>query len=250
MINRIVTFFIYLTYFISLASFSFNYYLKYTNLTFDQFKKQYFPSEKDTKSEQKIPLYTQSEIAIDFTRMNGQGYGELFDITTGQENVSLEKTKNGANLQIGQGGTTVLFVKPITAAKNFEILTKFIPLESGIFILAVRTQTDNVFGYYLEFTGIGYKTWHIYKLKTRGRTDMKRILDNGEVPGGEPLEANKPLWVKMRLYNDTITAYLSYNGKNYIQLSKISDNEYSRGRIGMVATSRLLIENLYYRKLE
>lgn len=150
--------------------------------------------------------------------------------TTDKQMLILDNRNNIISLMVRNMKTypMVTTMKEIINSNNYSYQVAFSPLTetwSGLFL---RGDIQNRYGYYFMVNGLGGNKWQIYKLFKDG----VKILGTGIVPN---LQFKKGEWyyLKAEVTGDTIKAYLSKDGKEFISLGTVSDNEFISGGIGL-----------------
>lgn len=144
------------------------------------------------------------------------------------------------------GASLSLFNK-ITGVKNFTYTAKIIPQKTGTFGINGRTDLSTSYGYYLEIGGIGTGSWRLYKV---GKViDISPIieLDGGSIANFQ-IEANQPVWLRLRTSGSTITGSLSTDGKNFTKLTEKNDSEHKSGGIGVQTAGSFLLESVEFQQ--
>lgn len=168
------------------------------------------------------------------------------DIRTLAPNMlSYKDYNNQAYLNIWRSTTNLALIKKVTGVKNFTYTAKIIPLEIGTFGINARTDISNSYGYYFDLSGIGSGAWQLYKTG-KPIEGVGPRLDNGEI-ANYLVEENKPIWMRLKLSGNTISAYISLNGKDFTQLSEKIDSELKSGSIGFqTGGSSFLVESIEF----
>ena len=160
-----------------------------------------------------------------------ENYQEEDFRTDSPNTLSLKNYNKQTYLNIWRFDKNLALFKKVTGVKNFTYTAKIIPQQIGTFGINARTDISNTYGYYLELSGIGSGAWQLYK-NGKPVEGIGARLDNGEI-ANFLLEENKPVWLRLKLSGNVITAYLSINGKDFTRLTEKNDPELKSGGIGL-----------------
>ena len=99
----------------------------------------------------------------------------------------------------------------------------------------------------MEIGGIGTGSWRLFK--TGKIVDVSPVteLDSGSIANFQ-IEANQPVWLRLSISGDTITGYLSTDGKNFTKLTEKNDSELKSGGIGVQTTGSFLLESIEFKQ--
>lgn len=155
---------------------------------------------------------------------------------------------NGKNyINFWSIGASLSIFNKVSGVKNFTYTAKIIPQKVGAFGINGRTDLSTSYGYFLEIGGIGTGSWRLFK--TGKIVDVSPVteLDSGSIANFQ-IEANQPVWLRLSISGDTITGYLSTDGKNFTKLTEKNDSELKSGGIGVQTTGSFLLESIEFKQ--
>lgn len=191
-----------------------------------------------------------NRVELTFDRLwaeKDESYQEEDFRTDSPNTLSLKEYNKQTYLNVWRFDKNLALLKKITGVKNFTYTVKIIPQQIGSFGINARTDISNTYGYYLDLSGIGSGAWQLYKngKSVEGVGPVMR-LDNGEI-ANFLLEENKPVWLRLKLSGNVVSAYLSINGKDFTRLTEKTDPELKSGGIGLqTGGSSFLVESVEF----
>lgn len=189
-----------------------------------------------------------NRVELTFDRLwaeKDESYQEEDFRTDSPYTLSLRNYNKQTYLNVWRFDKNLALLKKVTGVKNFTYTAKLIPQQIGTFGINARTDISNNYGYYLDLSGIGSGAWQLYKIGKPVEGVGPR-LDNGEI-ANFLVEENKPIWLRLKLSGNVITAYLSIDGKDFTRLTEKNDPELKSGGIGFQSGgSSFLVESIEF----
>ena len=144
-------------------------------------------------------------------------------------------------------GSTFSLINKVSGVRNFTYTVKIIPQKAGSFGINARTDLDTLYGYYLDFGGIGTGSWRLYKYGKVVNDSPVTELDSGGI-ANFLIEADQPLWLRIAASGSSIAGYLSTDGTNFTKLTEKSDGELISGGIGIQTAASFLLESVEFKQ--
>lgn len=169
--------------------------------------------------------------------------GEKDDLYSAEWN--WDNQEHFLNLDLGTDGKPVLLVqnvgrslatlKKVGSVKDFTYSAKITSLKYGNIGLFFRGNYKTTYGYYLSVGGVGSNDWSISKYGLDNDQAKTTVLLKGQIANFE-FSKDKPFWMKVIAKGNSITAFLSLDGKSWTKLDSVTDNEFNAGGIGIVVS--------------
>lgn len=169
-------------------------------------------------------------------------YEDIFQ-STNEDMFTLKVYNNKSYVNVLPLGSSLVQFKDVTSVSNFSYTLKLIPTTPGDFGINGRIDTDNGYGYYLDFGGIGTDVWRLYKEGKQQKGNGTIVLSEGHI-GNFEFHPNIPVWLRLEFNDKKIKASISNDGIFFIKLVEKNDEEHSTGTIGFRAGSSILVESV------
>ena len=116
---------------------------------------------------------------------------------------------------------------------NFSFQASFIPQKLGAMGLFFRGNYANNRGYYLLAGGVGTGSCTLKKLGVKGWEELDIVDIMNFV-----FEKDGKYWLKVDAKGNKITGFISTDGKNFVELFSVNDDEFSTGGMGIAVFGR------------
>lgn len=150
--------------------------------------------------------------------------------TLDKNNLLLDKRNGQINLLLRNLGNGIAGIKKITGASNFSWQSSYRSLNSGSAGLFFRGNYQNGQGYYLSVSGINGNQWQVFK---NGK-DGQKVLAQGEIANFQ-VKPQETYYLKVETQGNNLTCYFSLDGKTYTRLTKVVDDGFTGGTVGVFA---------------
>ena len=188
---------------------------------------------------------SQVELSIDrLWAENNETYKKEL-LTKSYDMLSPRVWNNKSYINAWSMGATLSLINKVSGVRNFTYTAKIIPQKAGSFGINARTDLDTLYGYYLDFGGIGTGSWRLYKYGKVVNDSPVTELDSGGI-ANFLIEVDQPLWLRITASGNSIAGYLSTDGTNFTKLTEKSDGELISGGIGIQTAASFLLESVEF----